>query len=260
MIRALPEVFRTTRLIAQRVEERHLADLERHYADPSAVDWLAAPSGSDGPAGDDTASDGATGDDTASDGAMGDGPGVVQNEPVALQSEPAALERAGGWAEWIESFAAPHWQKHGYGLFALYEKQAGEAGATRPFAGLAGLLRVADPDRSAPASEGSRDEGVEHHTSSAAGVSGTPGAAGTHSRAVELVFTLVPEAAGRGYATEIGGVLTGLALTSLDRESVNAVVRPDNDRALRVLEKLGFAEDSEHSRDGAPHVLFRRRR
>jgi RimJ/RimL family protein N-acetyltransferase len=58
----------------------------------------------------------------------------------------------------------------------------------------------------------------------------------------------------------MGGALTGLALTSLDCESVNAVVRPDNDRALRVLEKLGFAEDSEHLRDGVSHVLLRRKR
>ncbi len=208
MIRALPEVFRTARLLAQRIDERHLADLERLHADPAVAAWIDDP---------------ATGD---------------------------------GLHEWLISSVAPHWHEHGFGLFALYEKhartgaaaaadgaaeQAGaaeqvgaaeQAGAAWPFVGRAGLL-VAAPDVAETLTE---------------------------KRVVELDLAVTPDARGHGYATEICGALTGLALTSLDRESVVALVRPGDDGARHVLEKLGYALEREVERGDAPRLLFRRRR
>ncbi len=202
MIRALPEVFRTARLLAQRIDERHLADLERLHADPAVAAWIDDP---------------ATGD---------------------------------GLHEWLTSSVTPHWHEHGYGLFALYEKHAragaaaaadgaaeqsgaaGQAGAARPFVGRAGLL-VAAPDVAETLTE---------------------------KRVVELDLAVTPDARGRGYATEICGALTGLALTSLDRQSVVALVRPGNDGARHVLEKLGYAFEGEVERGDVSQLLFRRRR
>lgn len=40
MIRALPPAFRTARLLAQRLDARHLDDLERLYAEPAVTDWF----------------------------------------------------------------------------------------------------------------------------------------------------------------------------------------------------------------------------
>jgi RimJ/RimL family protein N-acetyltransferase len=188
MIRALPEVFRTARLVAQRIEERHLPDLE----------WLHA-----------------------------------ESAVVAGSGAPASAHDVSAW---FETTVRPHWEQHGYGLFALYAKHAregaGEAGAHRPFVGRAGLL-LAPPGLS-------------------------EGGTIAEPRVVELDVALVPEARGRGYATEIAGSLTGLALTSLDRRSVVAVVSPDNAVALHVLAKLGYAEERELTRDGARCVLLRR--
>jgi RimJ/RimL family protein N-acetyltransferase len=220
VIRALPEVFRTARLLAQRVEERHLADLERLHTDPAVAEWIGDPATSD------------------------------------------------GLSEWVTAVVAPHWHMYGYGLFALYEKHArssdeagaggtaaaeaanaggaggpageagaagrsaGEAGAARVFVGRAGLVDAGDDVTAAFAEK----------------------------RVVELEFAVAPEARGCGYATEIARALTGLALTSLDRESVAALVRPGNIGALRVLEKLDFAAAGELDRDGTPLLLLRRRR
>ena len=219
MIRALPEVFRTARLLAQRVAERHLADLERLHADPAVAEWIGDPATSD------------------------------------------------GLSEWVTAVVAPHWHMYGYGLFALYEKHArssddavvggavteaaeaggavpeaanaggaggaaGEAGAARLFVGRAGLVDAGDDVTAAFAEK----------------------------RVVELEFAVALGARGCGYATEIARALTGLALTSLDRESVAALVRPGNAGALRVLEKLDFAAAGELDRDGTPLLLLRRRR
>jgi len=192
----MPEVFRTARLLAQRVEERHLADLERLHADPAVAEWIGDPATSD------------------------------------------------GLSEWVTAVVAPHWHMYGYGLFALYEKHArssdeagGEgaaaaAGATRLFVGRAGLVDAGDD----------------------------VAAAFAEKRVVELEFAVAPDARGHGYATEIARALTGLALTSLDRESVAALVRPGNAGALRVLERLDFAAAGELDRDGTPLLLLRRRR
>jgi RimJ/RimL family protein N-acetyltransferase len=182
VIRALPPAFRIERLLAQRVEERHLDDLTRLYAEPAVADWL--------------------------------GGGRTRDEV----------------REWLETTAGPHWATHGFGLYAVYERQGRPAPAT--FVGRAGL-RLADPDVREALGE---------------------------PEAVELLYALMPGQWGRGYATEIGRHLTGLALGPLDLQSVIAYTLPANARSRRVLEKCGFAEEGEVVHEDLPHVLYRRRR
>ena len=210
MIRALPEVFRTARLLAQRVEERHLADLERLHADPAVAEWIGDPATTD------------------------------------------------GLSEWVTAVVAPHWHMYGYGLFALYEKHArsGDEGG----GGGAAAAGTANADGGDAANAGAARLFVGRAGLVDAGDDVT--AAFAEKRVVELEFAVAPDARGCGYATEIARALTGLALTSLDRESVAALVRPGNVGALRVLEKLDFAAAGELDRDGAPLplLLLRRRR
>lgn len=182
MIRALPATFRTPRLLAQRLDERHLDDLERLYAERAVTDWL--------------------------------GGGRTRDEV----------------REWLETRAEPHWEQHGFGLYAWYERQGPPAPAT--FVGRAGLTIAAPDVREAL---------------------GEP-------KAVELLYALMPTQWGRGYATEIGRMLAGLALGPLDLESVIAYTLRENARSRRVLEKLEFVSECEIVHEDVPHVLFRRRR
>ncbi|HSL94295.1 MAG TPA: GNAT family N-acetyltransferase [Thermoleophilia bacterium] len=229
MIRALPEVFRTARLLAQRVAERHLADLERLHADPAVAEWIGDPATSD------------------------------------------------GLSEWVTAVVAPHWHMYGYGLFALYEKharssddavvggavtEAAEAGGAVPEAAEAGGA-VPEAANAGGAGGAAGEAGAARLFVGRAGLVDAGDdvtAAFAEKRVVELEFAVAPGARGCGYATEIARALTGLALTSLDRESVAALVRPGNAGALRVLEKLDFAAAGELDRDGTPLLLLRRRR
>jgi RimJ/RimL family protein N-acetyltransferase len=47
MTTALPRTLRTPRLVAERLEERHIDDLERLYAEPAVADWLGGVAGRD---------------------------------------------------------------------------------------------------------------------------------------------------------------------------------------------------------------------
>ena len=182
MVRALPPAFRTERLIAQRLDERHLDDLVRLYTEPAVTDWL--------------------------------GGGRTRDEV----------------REWLGATVEPQWEARGFGLYALYERQGPPAPVT--FVGRAGL-KIAAPDVCAALGE---------------------------PMAVELLYALMPSQWGRGYATEIGRMLAGLALGPLDLESVIAYTLPANARSRRVLEKCGFSEEGEIVHEELPHALFRRRR
>jgi RimJ/RimL family protein N-acetyltransferase len=153
-----------------------------------------------------------------------------------LYAEPAVTDWLGGGRtrddvrEWLATRAEPHWEEHGFGLFAWYERAGPPAPAT--FVGRAGLAIAAPDVREAL---------------------GEP-------KAVELLYALVPSQWGRGYATEIGRMLAGLALGPLDLESVIAYTLPENERSQHVLEKLQFVDEGEIVHEDLPHVLFRRRR
>jgi RimJ/RimL family protein N-acetyltransferase len=181
VIRALPLAFHTARLVVQRLDERHLEDLVRLYAEPAVTEWF--------------------------------GGGATRDEVVA----------------WLASTVEPHWEDHGFGLYAAYERQGPPSPAT--FVGRAGLKVAA---RDVCDALGERD-------------------------AVELLYALMPGKWGRGCATEIGRMLAGLALGPLDLESVIAYALPDNARSRRVLEKCGFSEEGEVVHEEWAHVLFRHR-
>jgi len=185
MIRALAPAFRTKRLLAQRLNKRHLDQLVRFNADPEVMQWLG---------------------------------GVGKDEETR---------------EWLAERVEPHWEKYGYGLFALFEKEAEcDASGGRELVGRAGLERVADD----------------------------VGDALSDPAAVELLYAMAPAYWGKGYATEIARTLSGLALGSLDLESVVAYTLPDNARSRRVMEKVGFVYERDLVHEGLPHVLYRRTR
>ena len=185
MIRALAPAFRTKRLLAQRVNERHLDQLVRFNADPEVRQWLGG------------------------------------------------IRSADETRQWLVECAEPHWEEHGYGLYALFEKEAEcDASGGRELVGRAGLERAA---------------------ADVAEAIGEP-------EAVELLYAIAPAYWSRGYATEIARTLSGLALGPLDLESVVAYTLPDNERSRRVLEKAGFVYERDVVHEEFPHVLYRRRR
>lgn len=59
-------------------------------------------------------------------------------------------------------------------------------------------------------------------------------------REYEVVYVLGKQHWGRGYGTELGRLLLGHCFDTLGLDRVRAVVDPDNDIALRVVERLGF--------------------
>jgi RimJ/RimL family protein N-acetyltransferase len=112
-----------------------------------------------------------------------------------------------------------HWERHGFGMWALYER------AGREFAGRGGLQYT--------------------------DVLG--------ARAVEVGWTIVPERWGRGLATELAVTSVAVAFSSLHLREVIAFTLPDNIASRRVMEKAGFAYEREISHAGLPHVLYRLR-
>ena len=80
------------------------------------------------------------------------------------------------------------------------------------------------------------------------GFFGPPAAGPDGAPEVEVGFGLVPEARGRGFATE---ALRGLLmLTDASGVRVRASARPDNAASLRVLAKAGFTELRGANEDG----------
>jgi RimJ/RimL family protein N-acetyltransferase len=65
----------------------------------------------------------------------------------------------------------------------------------------------------------------------------------------EVGWVLRPDVWGNGFATEAGGACIEWGLGSLDLPYLTALIRPDNDRSIRVAERLGM-------RALRPDVLF----
>jgi RimJ/RimL family protein N-acetyltransferase len=72
---------------------------------------------------------------------------------------------------------------------------------------------------------------------------------------LEFGYRLVPEARGRGYATEAGQALLGLARVTFQGELL-AFIDPGNQRSRRVLGKLGFERLEEAEVMGHPVELY----
>lgn len=73
----------------------------------------------------------------------------------------------------------------------------------------------------------------------------------------DLGYMLLPEAWGKGYASEIGAALLKLGFEEIGLESIVAYTAPGNAASRHVMEKLGFRYETEFSLAGAPRVLYR---
>jgi [ribosomal protein S5]-alanine N-acetyltransferase len=76
---------------------------------------------------------------------------------------------------------------------------------------------------------------------------------------VELGYTLGRAWWGRGYATEAAQACLDVAFGELALSSVIAIADPANPASARVLEKLGFAEETPRMAYGRMHRTIRAR-
>jgi RimJ/RimL family protein N-acetyltransferase len=76
-------------------------------------------------------------------------------------------------------------------------------------------------------------------------------------RRLEFGYRLVPEARGRGYATEAGHAVLALAAETF-RGELLAMVDPTNDASIGVITKLGFTFWKQAEVDGYLDNLYRR--
>lgn len=75
---------------------------------------------------------------------------------------------------------------------------------------------------------------------------------------VDLGFAFLPNFWGQGYATEAASAALVFAQNTLGLKRIVAITHPDNDRSVRVLEKLGlrFERMIQLSADGPELKLF----
>lgn len=140
----------------------------------------------------------------------------------AMHADPTAMASIGGTrdeAATQQYLAAnlAHWERHGFGIWALREQQTGA------FVGRAGLRRTE--------------------------VDGLP--------EVELAYALLPAAWGRGLATEAGRALQKIAASRLGLLGLVAWTRQGNRASQRVLVKLGFCPVGDVFQGKTPRLLYR---
>jgi RimJ/RimL family protein N-acetyltransferase len=110
-----------------------------------------------------------------------------------------------------------HWQRHGFGLWALLDRDTGT------FLGRGGLQHTTVTGR---------DE-------------------------IEVGWSIVPERWGEGLATELAHTSVKAAFETLGLDELIAYTRRDNLASRRVMEKSGFRYERELEHVGGPHVLYR---
>ncbi|MFL5492874.1 MAG: GNAT family N-acetyltransferase [Gemmatimonadales bacterium] len=110
-----------------------------------------------------------------------------------------------------------HWAEYGYGLWMLREAVTGA------MVGRA-VLRHVDV------------EGVDE---------------------VEVGYGFIPEAWGRGLATEVAVACVGIGRDRVGLESMVAITLPDHAASQRVMRKAGLSYERDFLHLGVPHVLFR---
>ncbi len=144
--------------------------------------------------------------------------------------------------EWLAEKLA-HWERHGFGLYAWFERESADAsrggspapdspaaGAPGTLIGRAGIHQV-DPD--------------------VGEVVGDPAA-------IELMYALAYDAWGHGYASEISRRLLEVAADDLGRTEIVADTVPHNARSRKVMEGLGFVYEREFWHDDHTMVLYRK--
>jgi len=97
---------------------------------------------------------------------------------------------------------------------------------------------------------------IERTTNTIVGYSGVAWFDFEGERRLEYGYRLVPVARGRGYATEAGTALLGLAAETF-RGELLAMVDPTNDASIRVITKLGFTFWKQAEVDGFLDNLYR---
>ena len=75
----------------------------------------------------------------------------------------------------------------------------------------------------------------------------------------ELLYGLLPDYWGRGYASEMAAAALEVAFNDLAMPSVVAFTLHDNIGSRRVMEKNGMIYEKDIFHAGLPHVLYRRR-
>jgi RimJ/RimL family protein N-acetyltransferase len=111
-----------------------------------------------------------------------------------------------------------HWSRHGFGLWMLYDRASGSV------VGRGGLQHTIATGR---------DE-------------------------IEAGWAIVPERWGEGLATELALASVHAAFETLGLAELIAYTLAGNLASRRVMEKAGFAYESELQYLGLPHVLYRR--
>jgi RimJ/RimL family protein N-acetyltransferase len=74
---------------------------------------------------------------------------------------------------------------------------------------------------------------------------------------VEVGYTLARSAWGRGYGSEAARACVDAAFGPLGLDAVIALVVPDNERSLRVIQRLGMVPDGRRHAYGREHLVFR---
>lgn len=74
----------------------------------------------------------------------------------------------------------------------------------------------------------------------------------------ELGFVIGVPWQGRGYAFEVCRGILEYAREALEMKEIQALVRPGNERSVRLCGKLGFALDGETVVEGVRHLVFTR--
>jgi RimJ/RimL family protein N-acetyltransferase len=72
----------------------------------------------------------------------------------------------------------------------------------------------------------------------------------------ELGYTLAAAFWGRGYALEAAGACIGAAFANLPHDRLLAKVEPENERSLRLAERLGMRSIETVDVEGRPHLLL----
>lgn len=143
---------------------------------------------------------------------------------AALSADPAVMRHVGDGepltraqaAAQLASFAE-HWERRGYGLFAVVERGA--------VLGFTGLMRAAEP--------------------------------GVRPGDVEIGWRLARAHWGRGYATEAARAVCDHAFGALRLARLVALIRPANAASVAVARKLGMELEQERTcRRGLPMRIY----
>jgi ribosomal-protein-alanine N-acetyltransferase len=124
----------------------------------------------------------------------------IYSSEAVMEYLPGGAGRPISRTEEVLAFFADHWQRHGFGCFAVEDKASGE------LIGQCGLNLVPD----------------------------------TRRREVEIAFALAEAHWGRGLATEAARAVLCWAFDEIRLDEVIGLAARDNSAGQRVLEKLGM--------------------